>query len=432
MKFALSLGIGLLCLDVATASAQHHVRTPEQFVAPFWREVEAPGSVRAEALLNEARGMLSRTQGISLGEWENTCRALRSSSSFFGEILREWVSRSVVLENAEARLRRAQELSPHDPRIAFLLAWTVESWTRPHRDCSSERRDSDAIALFVRVRELDESYRAEDVAFELGILHSRLGHASEAIAEYQRRLALALSEDDTSSVHGNLAEELMQNGELSLAVEHYEAAVRIAERRGNATAELSLARWGLAVALDRLGEFSASLATARRAMEVDSNTMAVLRSRGVFFVPSYELHYIEAIGQLARRDGALPALPSAPARPGGNEQVMQQLEILLARPLSESSLQRVTAAASTLLAAPSATARTEASSALIAAVRESQFDREASPEMREAQRRIACAVAAARSFLRYLNEGGNTGRWARNATHHLAQLAAELAPPRRR
>lgn len=407
------------------AVAQQQTLDSPTYVAPFWREVQAPGSMRADQLVADARAIV-QSEGSVGGEWTNVCRALRSED-VFSTYLREWALRSAAFENAEARLRRAQELSPRDPRIAFLLAWVVESWQRPLRNCAVRRRDEEAVTLFRAVRDLDPNYRAEEVAFELGILHSRLNQSALAIAEYERRLQVSLNDDDTSSVHGNLAEVLMQSGDLTNAVAHYEEAVRIAERRGNATAELSLARWGLAVALDRLGEFSAALATARRAMEANSNSMSVLRDRGVFFVPAYELHYIEALGQLSLRDSPLNALPSAPSDSGGSEAVLQQLEIVASRPMSDASLAPIRDAAADYSVADSEPSRAQAAATLLRALHSNERSGLDARTLSDSQRRVRCLFAAARSFLRYLNDGGANGRWAQNARNHLRDIARALA-----
>ena len=406
------------------AVAQQQTLDSPTYVAPFWREVQSPGSIRAEQLVANARAIVQGEGSIG-GEWTNACRAMRSEDGF-STYLREWALRSAALENAEARLRRAQELSPRDPRIAFLLAWVVEAWQRPLRNCSARRRDEEAVTLFRAVRDLDPNYRAEEVAFELGILHSRLNQSALAIAEYERRLQVSLNDDDTSSVHGNLAEVLMQSGDLTNAVAHYEEAVRIAERRGNATAELSLARWGLAVALDRLGEVSAALAAARRAMEANSNSMSVLRDRGVFFVPAYELHYIEALGQLSLRDTPLNALPSAPAESAGSEAVLQQLEIVASRPMSDTSLARIRDAAADYYVAESESSRAEAAATLLRAIHSNERTGLDARTMSNSQRRVTCLFASARSFLRYLNDGGASGRWAQNARNHLRDIARAL------
>jgi hypothetical protein len=61
-----------------------------------------------------------------------------------------------------------------------------------------------------------------------------------------------------------------------------------------------LALWGQAITLDRLGERGEALARAGRALREDRAPFSVLHQNGVFFVPSYELHYYEGLGALAQ------------------------------------------------------------------------------------------------------------------------------------
>ncbi|MBK8172051.1 MAG: tetratricopeptide repeat protein [Sandaracinaceae bacterium] len=409
------------CFGVAHAQMRE---APNRQSALFWREVREPGFQRAEELVIQARAWIARAAAYGGGDWEAMCRAFPASQTR-RTLRHEMIERSLAYENAIARLEIAQRLAPRNPRVAFLLAYAVESWQDPELNCSVRRRDQDAVALFEAVRAIDPTYRAEDVAFELGILHSRLSQPAAAAQEYERRLALSLSEENTSSVHGNLAEVLMLSGNLNDAVFHYEEAVRIAEARSNATAELTLGLWGLAVALDRLGEFTASAERARRAMSIDSNSMAVLRSRGVFFVPSCELHYIEAVGQLARAGSALGPIRAVPTARSERETTFDRIESVLTRTLEPRELQALSRATSAWLTGSLTSAALLASGAFAQVALPSHVAHAAGATS-ETQRQIACLVAAARSFNRYLDEGGSSGMWATNARAHLNRIAREI------
>jgi tetratricopeptide (TPR) repeat protein len=99
----------------------------------------------------------------------------------------------------------------------------------------------------------------------------------------------------------NLAETQMHLGDLKEAIEGYRDAIRIAGRVP-ARETAPLATWGLAVALDRSGDRLAAEKEARFAQEIEHSMGLgrLLRSKDVFFVPAYELHYYEGLGAAAR------------------------------------------------------------------------------------------------------------------------------------
>lgn len=99
----------------------------------------------------------------------------------------------------------------------------------------------------------------------------------------------------------NLAETQMHLGDLKEAVDGYREALRIAGRvPGRETAPL--ATWGLAVALDRSGDRAGAEKEARFAVELERSMGLphLLRSKDVFFVPDYEIHWYEGLGAAAR------------------------------------------------------------------------------------------------------------------------------------
>ncbi|MBX3258489.1 MAG: hypothetical protein KF782_02145 [Labilithrix sp.] len=111
----------------------------------------------------------------------------------------------------------------------------------------------------------------------------------------------------------NLAETQMHLGDLKEAIEGYREALRIAGRvPSRETAPL--ATWGLAVALDRSGEGLAAEKEARFALEMQYSMglPRLLRSKDVFFVPDYEIHWYEGLGAAARaREATSPREASA-------------------------------------------------------------------------------------------------------------------------
>ncbi len=99
----------------------------------------------------------------------------------------------------------------------------------------------------------------------------------------------------------NLAETQMHLGDLKEAIEGYREALRIAGRVP-ARETAPLATWGLAVALDRAGDRLAAEREARFAIEIERSMglPRLLRSKDVFFVPDYEIHWYEGLGAVAR------------------------------------------------------------------------------------------------------------------------------------
>lgn len=98
----------------------------------------------------------------------------------------------------------------------------------------------------------------------------------------------------------NLAETQMHLGDLKEAIEGYREAFRIAGRVP-ARETAPLATWGLAVALDRAGDRLSAEKEARFALEIERSMghHRLLRSKDVFFVPAYEIHWYEGLGAAA-------------------------------------------------------------------------------------------------------------------------------------
>lgn len=106
----------------------------------------------------------------------------------------------------------------------------------------------------------------------------------------------------------NLAETEMHLGDLREAIDTYRECIRVSARVG-ARDTATLAQWGLSVALDRTGDALAALREATFAVELERSTgltrymphvvSFLLRSRGVYFVPDYEVTWYEGLGAMA-------------------------------------------------------------------------------------------------------------------------------------
>jgi tetratricopeptide (TPR) repeat protein len=171
---------------------------------------------------------------------------------------------------------------------------------------SSGRLD---VASALLERALPRYAGAERTAawFRLGILRSKLGRYREAAVAYAAVVADGAAD---SAVYANFAEVLMAAGRLPDAEARYRDAIAAASDLGvgdrrERVHELALAYYGLAVALDRDEQPSASREAMLRALAYDP-TGAVLKvasgSGGdLFFVPDGDVHYY--IGLAAEAEG---------------------------------------------------------------------------------------------------------------------------------
>ena len=130
------------------------------------------------------------------------------------------------------------------------------------------------------------------------------GHLGDHICE--RNAYIEVLRRETEEIYRatptlNLAETQMHLGDLKEAIEGYREALRIAGRVP-ARETAPLATWGLAVALDRAGDRISAEKEARFALEIERSMglHRLLRSKDVFFVPPYEIHWYEGLGAAAR------------------------------------------------------------------------------------------------------------------------------------
>ena len=142
------------------------------------------------------------------------------------------------------------------------------------------------------------------------------GHLADHVCE--RNAYLEVLRRETEELHRatptlNLAETQMHLGDLKDAIEGYREALRIAGRLP-ANETTPLATWGLAVALDRAGDRPGAEKEAQFATELERSMglTRILRSKYVFFVPAYEIHWYEGLGSIARARAASSAREALP------------------------------------------------------------------------------------------------------------------------
>ncbi|RLB50731.1 MAG: hypothetical protein DRJ42_18220 [Deltaproteobacteria bacterium] len=251
------------------------VATAQMSEPSFWRTVREPDYARAMHLM---------MQGMYL---------LRDSQQLLRDPGHGPHESAAILEGAIRRFALAHRLAPTEPQILFFYAMATSLWEEPGRG-GVARRDDETLALFTELRGLDPGFEAMEVAFSLGIVHTRGRDFEAAAEEYHRAIARALS---PNAVHwANLAEVTMLDGDVEAAVGYYERAIEVAGVDGTDTV---LALWGLAVALDRLGEHRRAIEIAGDALSAGAGTLAPLRTEGVFFEPAYEIHWYEGLGHAA-------------------------------------------------------------------------------------------------------------------------------------
>jgi tetratricopeptide (TPR) repeat protein len=221
---------------------------------------------------------------------------------------------------AVKRLDLLIHVSPGDARLHLRagLAWiAVADEQGPlATDPATARHAEDEL---LATRRLDAAgAHAEEVAFELAVLYSKLGRFADSLAEYDRAIAahalagpypegrdpLESSPGRASLLYSNSAETLMALGRLPEAIARYRAALELTPSDIARLASLPL--WGLAIALDRDGQIDRARAAIRQALARDPKA-ADLDDGNVFFVPAGEKLYYQALAATETGDPAAAA-----------------------------------------------------------------------------------------------------------------------------
>lgn len=264
-----------------SAVAQDLRRAPNEQTSAFWRELRDPGYTRSQELIEQGIAFLREVADVAPSDPMVHARI-----------------RSAIL-----RFEHAVTLAPQSKRAWYFLAYALSRFEHFDRqNGTTVRRDEEAIAAFEHLQSLDPLFRATEVGFELGLLNTRVRHFAAAVREYQRSIQYALTPENTAVTYSNMAEVRMMDGDLIGAVRDYERAIHLARHTNSADAR-GLPLFGLAVALDRLGETSEARARALEAVNVGMG-IDILHRNGVFFEPASEVHYYEALGNRALAERA--------------------------------------------------------------------------------------------------------------------------------
>jgi tetratricopeptide (TPR) repeat protein len=130
--------------------------------------------------------------------------------------------------------------------------------------------------------------------------YARLDDSRAERRVYEKYIPRITDENTLANTLLNLAEADMHLGDLSGSIDEYRQAIDVAARLPNIVALEhpigTLARWGLAVALDRFGDISGGAAETRFALQLDSGMRLISHGASVFFSPERERLWYVALG----------------------------------------------------------------------------------------------------------------------------------------
>lgn len=188
--------------------------------------------------------------------------------------------------------------SPEDPRLGCVMAEALI--------LADYGREQDARRLLEdALPKLPAGPLRADALRRLGVVLATLSEPRRSRDVYTEALKLEISPRERANLYYNRAEASLELDELEAAGADYRRAIELATEPDT----LALARYGLAVALERSGDLPAALEELGAALAVSLPfpiypTPDPLELPGVFFVPEYERHYIEALRAMARARGA--------------------------------------------------------------------------------------------------------------------------------
>ena len=202
--------------------------------------------------------------------------------------------RGILREAVRAELEAASAATSPDVRLRFDLGEVYESLDR-HEEALAVLRPALAMA--------PHHSAAPRAWLSFAFAAAKLDRSAEEIEGYDAFLASSVVDDP--SVLANRAEAEMRLGNLDAAIAGYSDVIeRIEHGRFGTMAdlqELVLARWGLAVALDRAGDRTASEAALHIVAVVEDPEEHFIGDHdAVFFVPDYERDWYYALGRAER------------------------------------------------------------------------------------------------------------------------------------
>ena len=187
--------------------------------------------------------------------------------------------RKDLLRSARTILDALDAEHSADVRLRFALGDAVH------------RLDDDARTIAVlapAVALAPEHPDATHALLSLAIAYARSNRPADEIRAYDALLPNA--GDRRVLVLGNRAEAKLRLDDFAGAITDYELAIRLQPNH-------PAAFWGLALTLDRTGDFARALVTMKEAHDLDSGRLPYLDDDKVFFVPAYEREWYLALEQ---------------------------------------------------------------------------------------------------------------------------------------
>ena len=211
-----------------------------------------------------------------------------------------FVERHRRREAAEAWLEEAHAETRPDVRLRFDLGEVYEGLEHHVR----------AIEVLAPALAKEPDHPAAAAAWlELASAYAHLDRSREEIGAYDAFLARTLSVEEKATVVSNRAEAQMRLGNLDDAIVGYRDAIALARTGRYLLISDVLARWGLAVALDRSGDPTGAAREAGLAAQLDQGQAGRWPAGSiigndfgegvvVFFVPDYEKFYYLGLGMV--------------------------------------------------------------------------------------------------------------------------------------
>ncbi|MCS6898571.1 MAG: hypothetical protein RMJ98_01895 [Myxococcales bacterium] len=138
------------------------------------------------------------------------------------------------------------------------------------------------------------------VMFDLAVAYAKVERFRDEVRIYDRLLEAEDGPGLRSTVLANRGESRAKLDDFQGAVEDFRQVI-------GADPMNALARWGLAVVLDRWGNLSGALEEGGFAWDIDQGTLSILDRSGVFFVPAHDKWWYHGIRRLAAAHRATAA-----------------------------------------------------------------------------------------------------------------------------
>ncbi len=237
-----------------------------------WDDARDPAGEKRAADLATARRMLDQIEG------------------FDGRTPTQRRLRRDLLQSLRQTLTTMGAESSPEPALTFLLGRVLHEL------------DDDGATIRVlapAVARHPDHPQATGAYLDLAFAFARTRKPEREIEMYDLYLERQLHPRARQIALSNRAETNMKLGKLALAIDDYREAILVVDE--------PLARWGLALTLDRTGDLSAALAEAGRALAIDDPVLSAFDGPNVFFVPDYERSWYHALRAAAQaRASELP------------------------------------------------------------------------------------------------------------------------------